>query len=533
VIDRCILYLMVGALASVSHAVFAEEAADSVRAVHFKNSCGEDIRDQFDYGITMLHSFEYPETTRVFGELIGQEPSCAMAYWGAAMSVWHPLWAPPSVADLRRGAELLTAAHELDASPRERAYLEALGVFFSDQDPASHVDRVNGYALAMSKVYHNNFESDPESAIFYALALLAAADPRDKSYNNQFRSAGILNWVRESLPRHPGVLHYIIHSYDFPGLAHLALSAAEEYAKAAPNSAHAQHMPSHIFTRLGLWEQSLSSNHDSTRSAAEYTERANLPGHYDEGLHSMDYLMYAMLQTARDNEAAALLERLEDIDRTDTENFKAAYTYASSPARYVLERRAWEEAANLELVRENLAWQDFGFALSIHHFARGIGAARSGQLDRAREELATIKDIQTQMPAATLPYWREQVQVHIDAITAWVLVSEERTKEALASARSAADLEDAVDKHPVTPGEVLPARELLADMLLEVGDPSRALVEYEKVLDNAPKRLNALIGAFKAAELSGQPVLAATYRAAIQEQIRNGTGPRAASLRTH
>jgi len=247
----------------------------------------------------------------------------------------------------------------------------------------------------------------------------------------------------------------------------------------------------------------------------------------------MDYLMYAMLQTARDNEAAALLERLEDIDRTDTENFKAAYTYASSPARYVLERRAWEEAANLELVRENLAWQDFGFALSIHHFAHGIGAARSGQLDRAREELATIKDIQTQMPAATLPYWREQVQVHIDAITAWVLVSEERTKEALASARSAADLEDAVDKHPVTPGEVLPARELLADMLLEVGDPSRALVEYEKVLDNAPKRLNALIGAFKAAELSGQPVLAATYRAAIQEQIRNGTGPRAASLRTH
>ncbi len=295
------------------------------------------------------------------------------------MSIWHPLWAPPDVADLRRGAELLAAADRLEATPRENAYLTALRVFFSDTEPDTHSIRTQRYASAMSKVYRTYFESDTESTVFYALALLAAADPRDKTYSNQFRAAGLLNWVRESQLTHPGVLHYIIHSYDFPGLAHLALSAAQEYANAAPDSAHAQHMPSHIFTRLGLWEQSLSSNHDSTRSAAEYTARANLPGHYDEGLHSMDYLMYAMLQTARDQEAAALLERLAKIERTDTENFKVAYTYASSPARYALERRAWAEAADLALIREDFAWQDFGFALSIHHFARGIGAARSGQ----------------------------------------------------------------------------------------------------------------------------------------------------------
>lgn len=511
----------------------ANEGAQGPWPVHFETSCNLEMRDRFDYGITMLHSFEYPEAGRVFAQLIEDEPGCAMAYWGAAMSVWHPLWAPPSVADLRRGAELLAAAGQLEATPRERAYLDALRVFFSDTDPSTHTVRAQRYATAMSKVYGTYFETDAESAVFYALALLATADPRDKTYSNQFRSAGLLTWVRESQPTHPGVLHYIIHSYDFPGLAHLALSAAQEYAKAAPDSAHAQHMPSHIFTRLGLWEQSLSSNHDSTRSAAEYTERANLPGHYDEGLHSMDYLMYAMLQTARDEEAAALLGRLADIERTDTENFKVAYTYASSPARYVLERRAWDEAAHLTLVRNDFAWQDFGFALSIHHFARGIGGARSGQIDRAREELARIKTIQAEMPATTLTYWREQVQVHIDAINAWVLMSEGSVQEAIRSAKAAADLEDAVDKHPVTPGEVLPARELLADLLLEAGEFSRALGEYQTVLENAPNRLNALIGAAEAADNSGRPELAAAFRETIRRQVKNGSGPRAARLGGH
>jgi hypothetical protein len=385
----------------------------------------------------------------------------------------------------------------------------------------------------MAAVYGDYYESDPEAAVFYALALLASADPRDKTYCNQFRAAGLLNWVGESQPTHPGVLHYTIHSYDFPGLAHLALSAATVYAQAAPDSAHAQHMPSHIFTRLGLWEQSLSSNHDSTQSAATYTERANLPGHYDEGLHSMDYLMYAMLQTARDEEAAELLTALAEIDRTDTENFKVAYTYASAPARYALERREWEEAAELSLFRQDFAWEEFGFAQSIYHFARGLGAARSDQLDQARQEIEAIRALQSAMPASTLTYWKEQVQVHIDLVTAWVLLAEGEPDQALDLAQGAAALEDSVDKHPVTPGEVLPARELYSDMLLQTGAAEKALIEYHTVLRHSPNRLNALLGASLAAEVSGQPILAEQYRERIQSQVENGSGPRAETLRAH
>lgn len=528
--NRVLLMLLITLL---SAGTGADERDLRLQPVHFATSCNPDIRDRFDDGVTMLHSFEYPETKRIFGKLIEQAPGCAMAYWGAAMSLWHPLWAPPGNAELKRGAELMAATGQLPATPRERAYLDALSIFFSDEDPGTHSLRAQNYAVAMSTVYQTYYEIDTESAVFYALALLATADPRDKTYSNQFRSAGLLNWVRESQPSHPGVLHYIIHSYDFPGLAHLALSAANQYAVAAPKSAHAQHMPSHIFTRLGLWEQSLASNQDSTRSAAEYTQHANLPGHYDEGLHSMDYLMYAMLQTARDQEAGDLVMRIAEINRTDTENFKVAYTYASSPARYALERRSWNEAANLELVREDFGWKDFGFALSIHHFARGIGAARSGQIARARVELKKIREIQAELPSSTLTYWHEQVQVHIDAIKAWVLVSEGKLDAAIQSARAAADLEDSVDKHPVTPGEVLPARELLADLLLEAGRYADALVDYEAVLKNSPNRLNALVGAVDAAENSGQTGLAASYRERLRVQVRNGSGPRAARLRNY
>lgn len=522
-------FLVFTILLSVSPPVTLAAEGAPAGSVHFETSCIDAVDERFDQGVTMLHSFEYPETRRIFGSLVADHPDCAMAYWGAAMSIWTPLWAPPGVADLEKGAALLARADELETSARERAYLDAISTFFSSTDPATHAKRVQEYADAMAGLYNRYHATDTESAMFYALALLAAADPRDKTYSNQFRAAGLLNWVRETQPEHPGVLHYIIHSYDFPGMAHLALSAAMIYAEAAPDSAHAQHMPSHIFTRLGLWERSLASNHESTRSAAEYTKRAGLPGHYDEGLHSIDYLMYAMLQTARDDEAAALLNRLAAIERTDTENFKVAYTYASTPARYVLERRAWDEAAELQFIRKDFAWDDFGFARSIHHFARGIGAARSGRPAEARAELAAVREIQAAMPATTLTYWKEQVQVHIDAISAWVEFANGNLDQALGHARAAADLEDAVDKHPVTPGEVLPARELYADLLLATGRPAVALAQYQQVLAVSPNRLNAMLGAVAAAEAAGRDDVAGHYRQIIREQVRNGSGPRAAA----
>jgi tetratricopeptide (TPR) repeat protein len=500
------------------------EAAGSVR-VRFMTSCSPDVQSKFDQGVTMLHSFEYLETARIFDEVIVADPGCAIAYWGAAMSIWHPLWAPPGVIDLERGAAVLAKADGLAATPREHAYLSALSAFFSSTDTTTHTQRARAHETLMGELYMSNLD-DPEAAVFYSLAILAASDPRDKSYARQFKSAGLLNWVRISQPTHPGVLHYTIHSYDFPGLAHLALDSADVYAGAAPDSAHAQHMPSHIYTRLGLWERSLASNHDSTRSAAQYTEQAHLPGHYDEGLHSMDYLMYAMLQTARDDEALDLLVSLGDIKRTDTENFKVAYTYASSPARYVLERRAWQEASNLDLVREDFAWEDFGWALSIHFFARGIGAARTGNIDNAHEELATIIDLQRNAPKDLLVYWREELQVHVDAVSSWISLAEGDSETALRLAAAAADREDSVDKHPVTPGEVLPARELYADMLFETGAYEEALQQYRRVLAGSPNRLNTVLGAARSATRSGDIDAAADYYDIGRRQTSHGNRQR-------
>ena len=448
-----------------------------------------------------------------------------MARWGAAMSLWHPLWAPPSKADLETGADILAGTAGLDASPRETAYIEALKAFYSSTDISTDRERARAYEARMSKVYAHNLD-DPEAAVFYALAVRATADPSDKTYALQFKSAGILNWVQEKQPNHPGVLHYLIHAYDSPGLAHLALSAAINYADAAPESAHAQHMPSHIFTRLGLWDMSLASNHQSILSAAEYTIRANLSGYYDDGVHGMDYLMYAMLQTARDEEAAALLVRLGNIGKTNTENFKVAFAYAAAPARYALERRQWKDASELSLGPPHFEWQEFGWAVAINHFARGIGAARSGQTEKARAEWAAIGELQAALPASTSLYGQEEVQVEMDAVMSWILLAEGDIDEALLLASAAADREDAVDKNPVTPGEVLPARELYADMLSEVGDHAGALAQYRVVLESSPNRLNALLGAAKAAKHLGGAALAAEFYAVARDQTRSGNRER-------
>ena len=494
--------------------------------ISFESTCQQVVQTQIDLAVTQLHSFEYLETARMFDEIIEQDPDCVIAYWGAAMSIWHPLWGPPSQADLDKGAQLLARAQTLEASPRELAYLAAITAFFSSSDTATHLQRARAHEMLMRELYTNNLD-DPEAAVFYALALLATADPHDKNYPHQFKAAGLLNWVGNSQPTHPGVLHYQIHSYDYPGLAHLALDAANTYAAAAPDSAHAQHMPSHIYTRLGLWDQSLLSNHDSIQSAADYTVRAHLPGHYDEGLHSMDYLIYAMLQTARDEEAKELLVKLGAIDRTDTENFKVAYTYASAPARYVLERRQWNEAANLQLVREDFAWKDFGWVQSIHYFARGIGAARAGKIDQAHAELATIRTLQAEAPKALLPYWREELQVHVDAVSSWIKLAEGDTETALGLAKAAAVREDAIDKHPVTPGEVLPARELYADMLYQTRAYDVALDNYFRVLAGSPNRLNALLGVAHTAERLGDTALAVDYYALARKQAKHGNSDRA------
>ena len=499
-------------------------AAESIQ-VQFENSCVAEVQADFNHAVTLLHSFEYPETGRIFGEIMTRDPGCAMARWGAAMSIWHPLWAPPNKATLAEGAELLAGTAGLNTTPREKAYIAALQAFYSSTDMRTNRQRALAYEAGMSRVYASN-PDDLEAAVFYALAVRATADPSDKTYAQQFKSAEILNRVLNIQPNHPGILHYLIHAYDSPGIAHLALDVAKLYASAAPDSAHAQHMPSHIFTRLGLWEMSLTSNHQATASAAEYTVRANLPGYYDDGVHSMDYMMYAFLQTARDDEAKALLGRMGNIGKTNTEGFAVAFAYAASPARYALERRQWQEAAELTLGPPHFQWQEFGWAVAIHHFARGIGAARSEQPEKAKLEWGALKTLQATLPVSTSTYFREEAQVELDAVMSWILLAEGNAVEALRLASAAADREDAVDKHPVTPGEVLPARELYADMLLETGDHAGALAQYRVVLNAAPNRLNALLGAAEAAARMGEQALAGEYYAVVRGQTGSGNRQR-------
>jgi len=506
-----------GALVAQEAPVLTEGGSGSI---DFQTSCSTAIRSDFNHAVALLHSFEYPESERVFRSILDADPDCGMARWGIAMNRWHPLWALPSQNALEVGAEALADIDLSGVTSREAGYISALQAFYANAETLAHQTRALAYQQRMAQVYEEDLD-DPEAAVFYALSLLATADPTDKSYVNQFKAAGLLNWVREDQPHHPGVLHYIIHSFDYPGLAHLALGPATIYADVARDSAHAQHMPSHIFTRLGLWDRSISSNHDSTSSATEYTRRAQLSGHYDEGLHSIDYLMYALLQTARDVEAAQLLDELRAIGKANNQNFKVAYTYAASPARYALERRQWAEASETALLPNDFPWHEFGWARSIHHFARGIGAARSGQIDLARQELQEIHEIAAELPGDTLPYWREEVFVHADALSSWVALLNGDSETALELASAAAAREDSVDKHPVTPGEVLPARELFADMLLEVDRPSEALDQYQIVLEGSPNRANALLGAARAADQLDSRATAAKYYGQLLDQSKS------------
>ena len=518
-----VLVLLLPAVIQAQEQVAASSSESGL--VDFSTSCDAAVTSDFNRATELLHSFEYPASEAVFRAILEVDPTCSMARWGVAMNMWHPLWALPGQDALEAGAAMLDGIDYSTVTAREAGFIDALALFYADNRAIAHRTRALAYQDRMAQVYMENLD-DPEAAIFYALSLLATADPTDKGYGNQFKAAGLLNWVRESQPYHPGVLHSLIHSYDNPGLAHLALNAAMIYADVAPDSAHAQHMPSHIFTRLGMWDRSISSNHDSTASAAEYTERAQLPGHYDEGLHSIDYLMYALLQMARDAEAKQLLDDLRAIGKTNLDNFKVAFAYASSPARYALETRQWVEASQIELLPTDFPWEEFGWARSIHHFARGIGAARSGNLESANKERDTIREIAAALPDATLPYWREEVFVHEEAVSSWIALIEGDPEAALRLARTAADREDAVDKHPVTPGEVLPARELLADMLLQLERGGEALEHYQIVLIGSPNRANALLGAARAAAQSGDAVVAAAYYQTFLGQTESGNQSR-------
>ena len=473
--------------------------------IDFPVSCTPGAQAEFNRAVAMLHSFWYEKAVESFREVARRDASCAMAYWGVAMSLYYPLWERPNTEVLKSGWAAVEKARAIGAkTDRERDYIASIEAFYKNYAEIDHLSRVLAYEKAMEQL-HRRYPADREAGVFYSLALLASAQalPSDKSYIREKKAAGILNEILSKDPQHPGVVHYLIHSCDSPPLANLALNAARSYAQIAPSVPHALHMPSHIFTRLGLWQESVKSNIASESAAKSFAVEAHMDGAWDEQLHAMDYLMYAYLQGAQDKKAKATLDELYRIQKVSPENFKVAYAFAAISARYAIERRQWSEAASLKQYPAGLAWNRFPWAEAIMYFTRAVGSARSGDLDSARRGIDKLSAIENDLVAAKDQYWATQVRIQRLAASAWVACADGKKEDALKLMQSAADLEDSTEKHPVTPGPIVPSREMLGDMLLELREPGQALKEFEKSLLASPNRFGGLLGAARAARLSG------------------------------
>jgi hypothetical protein len=488
-----------------------EKPMEKLGRVQFPVSCSAAAQKQFDHALGALHSFWYEEAHRMFTAVTETDADCAMGHWGIAMSIYHPLWVPPSQATLQKGINAIGKAKSIGAkTDREGAYIAAIEAFYKDSDKLDHRTRTIEYEKALERI-HLQYPNDREAAIFYALALNATAPPTDKTYAKQAKAGEILEKVFSEQPDHPGVAHYIIHSYDNPSLASRGIPAAQRYAKIAPSVPHAQHMPSHIFTRIGLWQESIQSNLGAVAASKAYAAKAHPGAAYYEHLHALDYLAYAYLQGAQDRQAEGVLDELQVIKKVQPEAFQAAYAFAAIPARYALERRRWSEAAALTVTPTTFPWSRFPWSEAVTHFARAMGSARTGNVANAQKDIEKLESLQDVLVKAKDSYWAKQVDIQRRAATAWFLLTERKNDEALQLMQSAADLEDSTDKHPVTPAPIQPARELLGEMLLEVGDPARALKEFEGSHRIEPNRFRGLYGAAKAAQASGDHEKARHY----------------------
>ncbi len=522
------LFLTVRAQETHTH---KHDTTEKLGVVDFKTSCKPQAQQQFNRAVAWLHSFEYEEAEQAFTEVTVMDPQCSMGYWGIAMSNYHPLWVPPTPAQLKQGWSAVEKARTIPArTQREQSYIAALETFYKDYDTVDHRSRAFAYSDAMKRLYQL-YPSDDEAGVFYALTLIATGMmSQDKSYTREKEAAEILNRILAREPQHPGVAHYLIHSYDYPALAQLALPAARSYAKIAPASAHAQHMPSHIFTRLGLWQEDIRSNLDAHAAAKAFAVRNKMSGAWDEQLHAMDYLVYAYLQCAQDKHALDVLAELKQIQKVEPQTFKAAYAYTAIPARYALERRQWSEAAKLTLPAEefkDFPWSLFPWAEAHIHFARAIGAAHIGDIGSARKEIDQLTAIRQKLLAVKGDYdWAKQIDIQTLIATAWLRYAEHNNEESLRLARSAADLDDATEKHPVTPGAILPAREQLGELLLELKQPTDALREFEASFRNTPNRFNGLYGAARAARLAGNAKSAKVYYGKLLELARDSDSTR-------
>jgi len=516
--------LFVGAYSSFLRAGFAQHehpAGDTARLdkVTFPVSCAPSVQQQFSSAVAMLHSFWYEKARETFAVVAEKDPTCGMAYWGIAMTYYLPVWQPPGFADLMAGGTFIEKAKLVGAkTQRERDYIAAIETFYKDSDKFDHASRALSYERAMEQV-QSRYPDDHEAAIFHALALLATAPPNDKTYVNQKRAGAILELLFAEEPDHPGVAHYIIHAYDYPALAQRALDVARRYAKIAPDSPHALHMPSHIFTRLGLWQESIDSNLASIASA----KKNNAP---EDELHAKDYLIYAYLQGAQDREAKGALEAPPSGRGDDPQDFAWLYAMGTSPARYAVERHQWAEAAALAVPPDTFPGGRWAWTEANLHFARALGLSHTGKTEAARTEVLKLASLRDTLTEVNDKYWADQVEIQRQSAEAWIRLAEGKSEEALRQMRSAAEHEDATDKHPVTPGVILPARELLGEMLLELNKPAEAMVEFEATLRTSPNRFNSLSGAARAAKRAGDDAKAKTYYAKLLSMCEHADGDR-------
>jgi tetratricopeptide (TPR) repeat protein len=478
--------------------------------VSFSLSCKTSVRAAFDLAVSLLHSFEYEEAEKAFVKVIDADPDCAMAYWGVAMSIYNALWAPPDDKKLKKGAKILEIAESIPKTEREKEYLDAIGMYFKDWETLDAKTRALKVEKKMEEIY-TKYIDDTEAAIFYALTLTATAEPTDKNYTNQRKAGKILETLLPNHPNHPGITHYIIHSYDNPVLAEKALPVARKYADIAPGSAHAQHMPSHIFTRLGLWDESITSNLNSISAAKCYAEAAGIEGHWDEELHGLDYLVYAYLQKGDNKKAIERSDYLKTIKKVYPENFKGAYSMIAIPARIALENKDWQTAATLDSSYIDFPIEKFPWQKSIFHFTKALGATHLGNKVHVQKEIEILEDLRQKLIDLKKQYEADQVLIEINATKAWLHFANGKNNDAVTLMREAADMEDNTSKRPVTPGEVLPARELLGDMFLAMNKPKEALDAYKKNLEDHPNRFNGIYGAALASKKSGDQKQALLY----------------------
>ena len=471
------------------------DESDRMGTVHFDTSCRLEVRDEFNLAVATLHSFGYRKSAQLFADVLNTDPRCSMAEWGIAMSHYRQLWDPPTKDDLRIGLE--AAQEGLSMGPktqRERDYLGAIQGFYQNASSESHSIRAKRYETAMESL-HSRYPQDTEAAIFYALSLIANASPKDKTYANQKKATLILAPIILQQPNHPGVAHYVIHADDNPVLAPLALDAAKQYALIAPDSPHALHMPSHIFTRLGLWDDSIASNLASAASA----HKQKLAG--DE-LHALDYLVYAYLQTGRITEARKLTQQLPVVEPGDAARYAGLYATAATPARYWIERQQWGAAAALPLPQTSPG-DAYASTQATLYFARALGASRLGDIKAAQaatQPLLSLRDSLAQSGDGDA----DQVNVQLKIVGAWIQWADGDHNAAVEEMRTAAAMEDATEKSPVSPGSIAPAPEMLGDMLLLAKQPKLALAAYESALSSTPGRLRAEYGAAVSAQESGQ-----------------------------